>query len=367
MRCAARASLVAAAISLSTGAALAAPPDQEVIPLAEKPTTLVLSEMIKLGVKSLYTSGKQRPSRRDAHNKGHGCVKADFTVLPNIPEKLRVGVFAQPKTWKAWIRYSNSSNHRQNDHEGDGRGMAIKLMGVPGKKVLSEEADAKTQDFLMISLPTFFIPNVTDYLEFVIALQRGKEAEFFKARPIEGATQKAMNDVYVGDELATKFYSMSPYLLGDSYIKFAALPIDCATGAKINDQPPKPAADDPDFLRERMVKDLHEKDACFVFAVQPQTDPKTQPIENPTVLWKESEAPFVDVARITIPKQTFDTPAQQTFCENLSYTPWHTLPEERPVGGINRMRRAVYEAVSSTRHELNQAPRVEPTGDEHFN
>ena len=219
----------------------------------------------------------------------------------------------------------------------------------------------------MISLPTFFIPDVTDYLEFVIALQRGKEAEFFKARPIEGATQKAMNDVPVGDELDTKFYSMSPYLLGDNYIKFATMPIDCASGVKIETQPPKPDGSDPDFLRERMVKDLHEKDACFVFAVQPQTDPKTQPIENPTVPWKESEAPFVDVAKITIPMQTFDTPAQQTFCENLSYTPWHTLPEQRPVGGINRMRRAVYEAVSSTRHELNQAPRVEPTGDENFN
>ena len=360
-------SLIVAALSLCAACSRAADPfepspDQESIPLAEKPATFIITKLVAFGVRQLYASGKQRPSRRDAHNKGHGCVKAEFAVDANIPQKLRRGVFATPKTYKAWIRFSNSSNHSQDDHVGDGRGMAIKLMDVPGKKVLHDEADARTQDFLMISLPTFFIPNVVDYLEFIIALQRGKIADFFKSRPIEAATQKAMNDVPVGDELDTKFYSMSPYLLGESYIKFASLPIDCATGAKINAGPPAPRDKDPNFLRERMVKDLQAKDACFSFEVQPQTNPKTQPIEDPTVLWKESEAPFVAVARITIPKQTFDTPAEQTFCENLSYTLWHTLPEERPVGGINRMRRSVYEAISKTRHELNMAPRVEPTG-----
>jgi len=34
----------------------------------------------------------------------------------------------------------------------------------------------------------------------------------------------------------------------------------------------------------------------------------------------------------------------------------------RPLGGINRVRRVVYEAISSLRHQLNLAPRTEPTG-----
>ena len=57
----------------------------------------------------------------------------------------------------------------------------------------------------------------------------------------------------------------------------------------------------------------------------------------------------------------FDGAAQQAFCENLSFTPWHSLPEHRPIGGIIRVRKAVYLAVSTLRHRLNQAPRVEPT------
>ena len=61
-----------------------------------------------------------------------------------------------------------------------------------------------------------------------------------------------------------------------------------------------------------------------------------------------------------IPSQTFDTPARMTFCENLSYTPWHSLPDHRPLGGINRARKVVYEAISKVRHDCNAVPRQEP-------
>ena len=87
-------------------------------------------------------------------------------------------------------------------------------------------------------------------------------------------------------------------------------------------------------------------------------------VEDSKTEWKESEAPFIKVATITIPKQTFDSEAQMAFCENLSFTPWHSLPEHRPLGGVNRVRRTVYESISKRRHDLNQAPRKEPAGDE---
>jgi hypothetical protein len=82
------------------------------------------------------------------------------------------------------------------------------------------------------------------------------------------------------------------------------------------------------------------------------------PVEDPTIPW---DAPYQKVATIRIPPQTFDTPEQLAFCENLSFTPWHALPEHRPLGGINRARKAVYAAVSAQRHELNGVPEREPT------
>jgi len=38
------------------------------------------------------------------------------------------------------------------------------------------------------------------------------------------------------------------------------------------------------------------------------------------------------------------------FCENLSFDPWHTLPEQRPLGAINRIRLQVHSGISAKRH-----------------
>jgi hypothetical protein len=115
-----------------------------------------------------------------------------------------------------------------------------------------------------------------------------------------------------------------------------------------------------------MSSHLATRDACFELAVQKQVDADRMPIEDATVVWDERRSPFVPVAQIVIPVQSFESDAQMAFCENLSYTPWHALPEHRPLGGLNRIRRAVYEATSALRHEKNGAARREPDGSEVF-
>jgi hypothetical protein len=77
------------------------------------------------------------------------------------------------------------------------------------------------------------------------------------------------------------------------------------------------------------------------------------PVEDPTVRWKESQSPFVPVADIHIPSQEFDTPARNAFCENLSFNPWHAIEDHRPLGGLNRIRKAVYEEIAVYRHAMN--------------
>ena len=64
---------------------------------------------------------------------------------------------------------------------------------------------------------------------------------------------------------------------------------------------------------------------------------------------------IVTVARIKVPAPDFDSREQNLACDNLSFHTWHGLPEHRPIGGINRLRKAVYEAVSAYRHERNGA------------
>lgn len=111
-----------------------------------------------------------------------------------------------------------------------------------------------------------------------------------------------------------------------------------------------------------MQKYLAQREACFDFLVQLRKRPSEMPIEDPTLEWSEKDSPFIPVARITIPPQESGSPEQLEFCENLSFTPWHAIPEHRPLGGINRVRKTVYDTISRVRHELNGDERREPTG-----
>jgi hypothetical protein len=115
----------------------------------------------------------------------------------------------------------------------------------------------------------------------------------------------------------------------------------------------------PNFLREAMRNTLKAGDACMNFMIQPRTSDKLD-VEDARTQWPEEVAPFYKAATIRIPKQEFDSAEQLAFCENLSFTPWHALPEHKPLGSINRLRKIVYERISNTRHELNKAERSEP-------
>ena len=103
-----------------------------------------------------------RPMRRDAHTKAHGLVKAEFTVVDGLPDHARVGLFSQPATYQAWVRYSSAFSSIASDRDIDVRGMAIKVMGVDGEKTLESERHEKTQDFLLIKHSVFFSPIVKD-------------------------------------------------------------------------------------------------------------------------------------------------------------------------------------------------------------
>ena len=99
---------------------------------------------------------------------------------------------------------------------------------------------------------------------------------------------------------------------------------------------------------------LSNDDARFDFMVQFQSDAVRMPIEDSTVEWDQRESPYIKVATIHIPRQTFDSAQQMEFAENLSFAPWHALPEHEPIGQINRLRQAIYEAMSDLRHQMNR-------------
>ena len=115
-----------------------------------------------------------------------------------------------------------------------------------------------------------------------------------------------------------------------------------------------------------MAQTLRSNEVVFDFLVQVQTDSHAMPVEDASVLWPVRRSPRVAVAKLVIPRQEFDSPAQMLFAENLSYNPWHSVAAHRPLGNQNRARRAVYVELSRLRHEMNGWRHVEPTGQETF-
>jgi len=302
-------------------------------------------------------------AQRDAHPKHHAIVRAEFQVEADLPADLRHGVFATPRSYPAWIRLSNGAPEIRPDAKWDQRGLAIKLLDVPGRKLLPDEADAATQDFVLASYPRFFIRSVADYVAFTRAAATRRTSTlfsyFFQGPPWRwrihelGALLGSLRPA--ADLLALRYWSQTAYRLGPHVVKYSVGPIAAA------EEPLARRDRSPNFLRERLAARLAQAPAQLPFLVQRRTDPASMPIEDATVEWSEARAPLVRVATITIPVQRFDSPQQMALAERIAYTPWHTLPEHRPLGSVNRARRTVYQAVSRLRHDLNGVVTGEPT------
>lgn len=303
---------------------------------------------------------------RGGNSKTHGLVRATFTVRPGLPEHLRRGVFAVERRYPAWIRFAGPGPDVPEDIRDVGFGsMTVKLMDVPGEKLLDEERF--TQDWPAVVTPTFVTPDARENAK-LQAWSTIDEPLWYFLNPkdphlLDFLMQGLWNETQY-NPLGARYYSCVPYLLGPgqamlySYLPLTAVPT-AIPGVPFGRVP-------PNYLRDAMARTLRDTDVEFDMAVQIQTDPHRMPIEDASVRWPEALSPFVPVARILIPRQEFDTPGQMAFARNLRFNPWHALPEHRPLGNQSRARRRMYQELARFRQAMNRAPHVEPTGDERF-
>jgi hypothetical protein len=298
---------------------------------------------------------------RGQHFKQHGCLSAEFSISDDIPEQCKVGIFAKPQVYKCYLRYSNGG--QLDDRKPDIHGMAIKLLGVPGKKILEGQEDETTHDFVLADNPVFFIRTASDYVPFIDEFSQGKPPAKFAARRIEAGCPmdlqvlKNFSQQLIDSPLSAQYWSQVPYALGNGdkqICRYSAVPT-----RKVVTQEVKQNDRDENYLCKAMKSDLSDgsQSITFDFMVQPLDKTNEDVINNPTVEW---DVPSYKVATITIDPQDFDTDKQNTFGENLSYTPWHALSEHRPLGEVNEVRKKVYIASSELRHSTNGTISIEP-------
>ncbi len=308
-------------------------------------------------------------SLRQFHPKMHGFLTAEFLVDANLPVRMRQGFLQPGKTYKAWVRFSNANTRVSDDHKADLRGMAIKLLDVPGEMLEPDEGMPQSQDILLVSYPTLMSPDVASFRKNIRAICGGFGSMlWFGLNPMNWpALIRTLQSMKKTDHLfSLRYWSVSPSRLGtpDQAVKYSVVPTTAPTVAGGDSSRFAVAGQasslsvvarrgslGPDYLRDKMQRELSRRAFVFDFRVQFQEDAVSMPIENPCVEWK---SPWHKVAQIILPMQVFTTAERVQAGEQASFSPWHSLPEHRPLGGISRARRKVYAAISAFRRANNQ-------------
>ena len=157
--------------------------------------------------------------------------------------------------------------------------------------------------------------------------------------------------------LGETYYSQTPFRYGDYIAKFSLAPTAAAltrlTDAALN------VKGKPDGIRQAMIEFFSGQGGAWDFKVQLCTDLNKMPIEDSTVPWPEKLSPYLTVAKISVPKQTaWSDERSAKIDDNMAFSPWHCLAAHQPLGSINRVRKAAYQASSELRGLKTGCPMI---------
>ena len=296
--------------------------------------------------------------RRALHAKSNINLLAELEVLPDLPAHAKVSLFAEPKTYKAYVRFSNGGIAPKPDRKPDVRGIAIKVLGVGGKKLIPGMEDETTQDFLAIRDASVPFANAT---EFIAAVRAGISplaifgffgaAGFFRGIGILRRLTAGLGRP-IASLATTRYFSALPIQLGEHAVKYSLAPRE--SGGSADETPVDLGAE----LAERLKKGPVSWDFQLPFVV----DVASTPIEDPTVAWSEEESPWLTVARLTLVEQDPTSERGKKIHEGvepMSFDPWHAAVELKPLGQMMRARNHAYREST-----IERGAAKEPRGDD---
>ncbi|WP_192360351.1 peroxidase family protein [Mesorhizobium mediterraneum] len=273
-----------------------------------------------------------------------GVANAMLQINPAIPEHLQVGFLRPGAEYSTTVRLSNANGARQADYKRDMRGAALRV------KVAEDEY----HDFLMTNFPVSHARNAFQFVAFARAMAGSKllllprlilnVGLFETIRMLKNVSSGAR----VVDSLALESYwSRGAILWGDvGPVRFLLRP------AKDAPKAPPASKTDFDFLHKEIADRLREGAVRFDLLVQLFAEEKRTPVEDGAVEWTEEASVPIPVATLTIPRQDVDAAearVTERLVDQVAFNPWNTTEEFRPLGNLNRARKAAYAASSAHR------------------
>jgi hypothetical protein len=311
---------------------------------------------------------------RSVHAKSHGLLRAELRVPPDLPAVLAQGLFATPGNYPVEMRLSTTPGDVLEDSVSTPRGMALKVLGTQGPRLPGSENDA-TQDFVLVNGTTFLNAGPKAFLGGLkmLAATTDKAPALKKMlsaalRQVEKAVEKAggesaqlkgMGGHPATHPLGETYYSQVPFLFGPYMVKWALVPT--AVGLTALKDAPVDYSADPDVLRKAVAAHFAQQGGEWDLRVQFCTNIEEMPIEDASSEWPEDVSPYLTVARIVAPPQVgWSEALSAAIDEGMSFSVWHGLAAHRPLGAVNRVRKAAYEMSSKLRARRRGAAIVEP-------
>jgi hypothetical protein len=293
-----------------------------------------------------------RPVDRVFHVKQHTGVRGTLRVLPGLPTPLASGVFATPQAWPCYVRFSNGAVRKQLDGILDVRGFSLKLVGVPGPKLLG--GSDVTQDFLFVQTPAVPTDSPEEFLALARASIGGPLFIPLKLAASIGVVRAAallLRLAMVKQPITlagAEMFTAVPVKLGPAAAKLSLVPDE------------RPVLRQGLTLRDDIVTRLRGGPLRWRLRAQLYIDDRRTPIESASQVWRERDAAFHDVAVLEVPQQDIESAAGRALDDAVSrmgFDPWHGIEDHRPLGATQRARRAAYR---DSRAQRGTSP--EPTG-----
>jgi hypothetical protein len=293
--------------------------------------------------------------RRATHAKGV-CVRATFEVLdvtagrdPTLVARLARGIYAKPGIYPATVRFSNSDPIVKPDYKPDVRALSFAIDLAPGGLTGAGLNDAR-QDLSMQSATTLPINDAHAFAVLARVLSASSPARSLWSSPFRDKLVFARS--LIKSKLQTRqpirpyqqlrYWSNVPFRHGAmDVVKYSASPCP--------GNPARPLVrNNPNALQDELIRHLNEDATMSSFDVGLQfldTEKMTYRgqhrdagfwIENASVEWKETQAPFHTVGRLTLlPRSQLS--AEKSAALYIDVTE-NSTPDSRPVGAVNRAR-----------------------------
>src|SRR6266704_2504822 len=300
--------------------------DAERCPAREKADIDEIAEKSLLMQKNAATA-QHRSLCRGTHASGV-CVRAEFEIFdvtkrtPELAARLAKGIFAKPGVYPAVVRFANADSNINSDFKPDVRSLSFSVDLT--RDGAAPVGSSSRQDFSMQNATTLPINDSPAFLATIKVLTASNPVIGLWSLPFKDklkvvrtlalAELQARQRIKPYQQL--RYWSTVPFRHGpDDVVKLSAIPSP--------NNPARPLQrSNPKGLQDELTRHIKEDDqlSWFDFAVQfldtrkmtywGKTRDANFWIENASVEWKEAEAPFHSVARLTLVPHSWLAPEE---------------------------------------------------------